>query len=353
MRTRSMAVMTFIAALTTSLVLGCGARTGSGGEQQITELKVLTHSSFAANKELIAAFEKEHHAKVTLLKGGDANAVVNRAILNAGNPEADVLYGIDNLTFPRVSGKKVFQDYTATRHAQIPAEIRAQFGDAKAVTPIDYGYVALNFDKKQGPPPARYEDLTQNAWKGKLVVQDPATSSTGLQFLATTVAHFGEQGAYTWKQYWADLRKNDVRIVDGWDAAYNKEFSRNKGTRSVVVSYTTSPAAEVFFSEGKATEPPTVNVLPAGTKLFRQVEAAGVLAGAKQPALARKFIDFMLSDAFQKQIPETMFVYPVIPALETPEWWKWAKVDVQPATLQVDAATVDRWIREWTEIMRR
>lgn len=342
-------LITMLLALTASMVTACAPPDGGAP----TELKVLVHSSFDASKDVIRAFEEEHNAKVTLLKGGDANQIVNRALLNAGNPEADVLYGIDNLTFPRVAGKGIFEDFTATRRNQIPADVRAQFGDSRAVTPIDYGYVALNFDRSQGEPPQKFEDLTQAIWRNKVVVEDPATSSPGLQFLASTVAHFGESGQYTWRNYWADLRRNGVLVTDGWDAAYNKEFSRNGGSRPVVVSYTTSPAAEVFFSEGKLTEPPTLNVIPTDAKLFRQVEAAGVLAGAKQPELGRKFIDFMLRDAFQKQIPETMFVYPVISGIALPEWWKWASVSVQASPLQVDAATVDRWIREWTETMRR
>ncbi len=264
-------------------------------------------------------------------KGGDANEIVNRAVLNAGNPEGDVLFGIDNLTLARTRGKGVFEEYAAARRDRVPADIRADLGDSREVTPIDYGYVALNFDRAAGSPPARFEDLTTAAWRGKLVVEDPATSSPGLQFLATTVAHFGETGAYTWKDYWRDLRRNDALVVDGWEAAYNTHFSRNGGDRPLVVSYTTSPAAEVFFSEGKLSEPPTSNVVPAGTKLFRQVEAAGILQGTKQPELAREFVDFLLSDEVQAQIPETMFVYSAIPGLETPEWWKWAAVDVQPA----------------------
>ena len=333
-------------------VLALAAACGSD-EPARRELVLLTHDSFDMRAELLEAFEREHNATVTLLKGGDANAVVNRAILNAGRPEADVLFGIDNLTFPRTVGKGVFAEFTATRRAQIPEDVRVQFGDSTAVTPIDVGYVALNFDRAQGQPPARFEELTQPPWRGKLVVEDPTTSSPGLQFLATTVAHFGERGAYTWREFWRDLRRNDVLVVDGWDTAYNTHFTRNKGERPLVVSYTTSPAAEVFFSEGALKEPPTVNVLPAGTRPFRQVEAAGVLAGARQPELARAFINFMLRDEFQRQIPETMFVYPVIPNIETPEWWRWARIDVQPAPLTVDAATVDRWLREWSEVMRR
>lgn len=334
------------------LVLACGDDDGGEGGDTPT-LVVITHSSFDITRDLLDQFEREHHARVDVRKGGDANEVVNRALLNAGNPEGDVLYGVDNLTRSRTNGKGVFAEYSAPRRERIPSDIRAEMGDSREVTPIDYGYVALNFDRQAGTPPARFEDLTAAKWRGKLVVEDPATSSPGLQFLATTVAQFGESGSYTWRDYWRELKANDVLVVDGWDTAYNTHFSRNGGDRPLVVSYTTSPAAEVFFSDGKLTEPPTLNVIPSGSKLFRQVEGAGVLQGTKQPELARAFIDFLLSDEVQAQIPETMFVYPAIPGLETPDWWRWAKVDVQPAPLSADATTVSRWVREWTEIMRR
>jgi thiamine transport system substrate-binding protein len=339
--------MCIVALSVVVLAASCGSDDGT------ETLVVLAHDSFDVDRALLKTFEDEYGAKVEIRQGGDANAVVNRVLLNAGNPEGDVLFGVDNLTFPRTEGKDVFEDYSAARREQIPADVRGEFGNSMAVTPIDYGYVDLNFDKAQGQPPATFEELTRPQWRGKLVVEDPATSSPGLQFLATTVAHFGETGSYTWRDYWRDLKANDVLVVDGWDAAYNTQFSHYGGDRSLVVSYTTSPAAEVFFSNGAATDPPTANVIPEGTKLFRQVEAAAVLKGAKHPELARKFIDFLLTDAFQKQIPETMFVYSVIPNLETPEWWRWAKVDVQPAEIEVDADTVDRWVREWTDIMRR
>jgi len=314
------------------------------------ELVLLTHDSFDATDEVIAAFEAQHNAQVTILKGGDANEVVNRAILNAGNPEGDVLFGADNLTFQRAVDANVFEPYTSPGRDALPADILAAIGNSDAVTPIDYGFVDLNLDLGAGlEAPGTFEDLTTEAYRGKLVVEDPSTSSPGLQFLASTVAYFGEDGDYTWRDFWTDLRANDVLISDGWTDAYYTQFSLAGGDRPLVVSYTTSPAAEVFF--GNLTEPPTANVIPG--PLFRQVEVAGVLAGAKEPDLAREFIDFMLSEQFQTQIPETMFVYPVLPGATPPEWWHWADVEVQPANVEASQADIDRWIQEWTEIMRR
>lgn len=313
-------------------------------------LRILAHGSFDATAEVIAAFEEEHGVEVEVLLGGDANEVLSRAILNAGNPEADLLFGVDNLSAARARAAGVFQPYTPTGWEDIPANLRAALGDGGELTPIDYGYVALNAAATLDEEPEALRDLASPRWAERLVVQDPTTSSPGLQFLATTVAAFGESGAYDWRDFWADLRRNGVLVTDGWTEAYYTHFTQYGGDRPLVVSYTTSPAAEVFF--GELAEPPTRNVIPGGM-LVRQVEGAGILAGAEEPGLAGLFIDYMLTDAFQSQIPETMFVYPVRPGIETPPWWRWAVVEVAPRDLQPDAETVERWLTEWTEIMRR
>ena len=342
------AVATTLAA-TLLFACGGGAQACPDGESiEGGELVVLTHDSFDVTEEVLAEFEREHNVKVEILKGGDANQIVNRAILSAGKTEADVLFGVDNLTFHRADDEEVFCSFAAGRRGDIPDDVLEQFGDSEAVTPIDFGYVNLNLDRAAGDPPSTFEELTQPQWRGKLVVEDPATSSPGLQFLASTVAHFGDGG---WQDFWRQLRENDVLVTDGWSEAYYTHFSLYGGDRPLVVSYTTSPAAEVFFADPRPDQPPTLNVIPG--PLFRQVEAAGVLRGTERAGLAKAFIDFMLSDAFQQQIPETMFIYPVIPGVETPDWWQWAEVDVEPATLDVSQAEIDGWIDEWTEIVLR
>ncbi len=333
-----------IAMLVGVLLLGAAAC----GDDEPRELTVLTHDSFDMEEELLARFEEEHNARVTLIGGGDANEIVSRAILNAGNPEADLLFGVDNLSYHRALAVGVFEPYEAERRGDLPAEFLEAVGGTLELTPIDYGFVDINVDREAGLEelPASLEDLADPRWRGALVVQDPATSSPGLQFLALTVALLGEGD---WQEFWGALRENDVRVTDGWTAAYYTEFTRNGGQSPLVVSYTSSPAAEVFF--GELDEPPTQTL--AAWPLLRQVEAAGVLAGAEERELAGAFIDFMLSDAFQAQIPGTMFVYPAIPGVSTPEWWRWAEVDAESVVLNASAEEIDRWVSEWTEIMLR
>jgi thiamine transport system substrate-binding protein len=265
---------------------------------------------------------------------------------------------VDNTFFSRAITADILEPYAAPALADIPADLKL---DAQnRLLPVDVGYVNLNYDKQYFKSrnldvPQKLEDLTKPAYKGLLVVENPATSSPGLAFLIATIATFGESGGYTWETYWQDLRKNDVLVVNGWNDAYYSEFSATgKGKRPLVVSYATSPAAEVFFAKDpKPSEPPTGNIIPPKGS-FQQVEFVGVLKGAKEPALARKFVDFMLSKPFQEDVPLQMFVYPASSKAAVPDLFgKFAPIPTQPA--QVDPKVIedkrDTWIQRWTQIV--
>ncbi|MEO8625819.1 MAG: thiamine ABC transporter substrate-binding protein [Candidatus Limnocylindrales bacterium] len=318
-----------------------------------TELKLLTHDSFAVTMpEILAVFESENNAKVTILRAGDAGAMVNQAILTKDNPLADALFGVDNTFLSRALDAGIFEPYGAAGLQSVPANLRLD--PRQRVTPIDYGDVCLNYDKEAysdvNPAPQTLEDLTRPEYRGQLVVEDPGTSSPGLAFMLATIARFGETGEYTWLDYWNDLRDNDVAIVSGWEEAYESTFSggSGQGDRPIVVSYATSPVAEVFYSDPQPAEAPTA-VITDGC--FRQVEFAGVLVGAKQPQLAKKFIDYMLTNVFQSDIPLNMFVFPAAPTTDIAQVFKDYAVAVpEPLTMAPEqiGANRDRWINEWS-----
>jgi len=321
-----------------------------------TELTVMTHDSFAASDDVIKAFETSANVKLNILKSGDAGAALNKAILAKNSPLADAFFGVDNTFLSRALKADIFTPYTPTVASQIPQQYLLD--PTYNLTPTDYGDVCLNYDKayfqkKNIAPPQTLQDLIKPDYKSMTVVENPATSSPGLAFLLATVGHFGKD-KYT--DYWKSLRANDVLVSDGWDDAYyaKSTWGGKGGDRPIVVSYATSPAAEVFFSNGKATEPPTGNVLGDGA-CFRQVEFVGVLKGAKNPDAAKKFIDFMLSQKFQADIPEQMFVFPVMANTKLPDFYKFAEVAKNPAV--VSAADIDAnrdaWIKAWTEVVLR
>jgi thiamine transport system substrate-binding protein len=123
----------------------------------------------------------------------------------------------------------------------------------------------------------------------------------------------------------------------------------------LVVSYSSSPAAEVIYAGSSLTDAPTASLLGPDT-CFRQVEFVGILKGTGHLALARKFVDFMLGKQFQEDMPLQMFVYPVNPEASLPaEFTQYAQVASQPAALDPDviAANRDQWIAAWTDAVLR
>jgi thiamine transport system substrate-binding protein len=323
-------------------------------------LVVMAHDSFSVSEEVLAAFEREAGVDVELLKAGDAGGALNQAILSREAPLADLLFGVDNSFLSRALAAEIFLPYESPYLEAIPEELRIDPGNR--LLPVTYGYVVINYDKAAleaagRTPPASLEELARPEWRGQLVVQNPATSSPGLAFLLATIAHFGEGEGYDWRDFWADLRANEVYVSQDWSDAYYTQFSGSSGDGPypLVVSYSTSPAAEVFFSDGALDEPPTGNLIVPGG-VFRQVEFVGILRGTQNEALARRFVDFMLQPQFQADVPLQMFVYPASPDAELPEVFRqFAEIPAQPATLSPEQIEQGReaWIEQWTEIVLR
>jgi thiamine transport system substrate-binding protein len=333
---------------------GCSSDDSSGSGS--TTVTLVTHESFAVSKDVLANFEKQSGLTVKVLRSGDAGALVNKAVLSKGNPQGDVLFGVDNTFLSRAVDAGVFASYEPAGLSGVPAAL-TQGTDGKAA-PVDYGDVCVNYDKawfvkNRRTPPASYADLIKPAYRDLLVVENPATSSPGLAFLLGSVSTFGEDG---WKDYWAKLKANGALVVDGWEEAYQQRFtvgSQGKGNRPLVVSYASSPPAEVLYAEKKPADAPTGVAI--GT-CFRQVEFAGLLDGAENPDNGKKLLDFLLSPAFQKDLPLQMFVFPAVTGTPLPaEFTKYAAVPPRPLTLPADQITKNRenWISEWTTAVLR
>ncbi len=318
-------------------------------------LTVVTHDSFNLNEDLIKQFEADNNVSVKLLPKGDAGAMLTSLILTKKNPEGDLAFGVDNTLLSRALDEGIFSGYSSPLLNRVPNEFQ---GDgANIVTPVDFGYVNFNYDiaalkKLNVEPPKTLEDLTKPQYKGLVVVENPASSSPGLAFLIATVDYFGDARYVDW---WKAMRANDLKVVDGWETAYYTNFSLSGGSQPIVLSYATSPAFEQLFADPPRPDAPTANLLVA-KGLFRQVEYVGILKGTKKEALARKFIDFMLSVPVQEDIPEQMAVFPVNQDATVPEaFTAFSKVDVQAAAISASdiAANRERWINEWTQAVLR
>ncbi len=196
------------------------------------------------------------------------------------------------------------------------------------------------------------DDLLKPEYRDLLVVEDPGTSSPGLAFLLATIARYGDG----WQQYWAGLADNGVKVAASWTDAYVGSFSAGggDGDRPLVVSYATSPPAEIVYAaEPKPTKPST-SVMTDGC--YRQVEYAGVLAGAANPAGARAVVDWLLSESVQADVPLSMFVFPARAGTPLPPVFSDFAADVtDPLQLPAPdvAASLPTWLADWGEVMGR
>ncbi len=320
-------------------------------------LVLASHDSFNISEQVLAEFETAHNAEVQYLALGDAGEALNKMLLSKDDPLADVMFGVDNSFLSRALEGNLFLEYESPQLAGIADDLKLDA--SHRLLPVDFGFINLNADRawfaERGiPQPTSLEELVQPAYKGLLVVQNPATSSPGLSFLLATISYFGDD----WPAFWADLRANDVLVTNGWSDAYFTHFtvgSGGTGDRPLVVSYSTSPPADVLFAEDGREVPASVNVNPPGGT-FRQIEFVGIVQGTEKLELAQAFVDFMLDSTFQEDIPLNMFVYPALTSAALPDLFvRFAEIPQDPA--QVTAAAIEqnreRWIEQWTEIMLR
>ncbi len=321
------------------------------------ELRVMTHDSFAVSEELVQAFEQANQVKLVFIQGGDAGSMLNQAILTRQSPQADVLYGVDNTFLTRALQADLFEAYDSPLLALVPEQY--WLDERLGALPVNYGDVCINYDVQYFAErglalPQTLADLADPAYRGLLVVENPATSSPGMAFLALTVANFSDE---RYLDFWQDLVENDVLVANDWETAYYTHFSGSsgQGPRPMVVSYASSPAAEVMFASQPLVEAPTASLV--GPKMcFRQVEFVGILKGTQQRALAEKFVDFMLSREFQMGMPEQMFVYPVRSDTPLPDVFiETAQVPEEPVIADPTwlAQNRERWIDEWTRTVLR
>ncbi len=296
--------------------------------QVIKEVSLVTHDSFVMKKSLVADFNKTTGFRLNLIKAGDTGSLTNRLILTKGTPIADAVFGIDN-TFASL----------ATSNDLIDGSLTAiGFGD------VCFNYDKLWFANHKIAPPTSVKQLIEPTYKGLTVISNPNTSSPGLSFLAASIEIFGESN---WQSYWKSLKKNGVKVSSGWEDAYFVDFSGSsgKGAYPIVLSYASSPAAEVR-ANGQSQ---TASIMDG---CFRQTEYAGVLKNAKNPLGAAAVVKYLLNSKFQSSLPQAMYMYPIVKDTPIPE--KWNKFATLATRTYGDTLTIDSnrksWLTQWSAI---
>jgi thiamine transport system substrate-binding protein len=327
-------VRTLLAASFVVAVTACSSSSSNSSiDATPNEVTLLAYDAFTPKEGIFDAFTAATGAKVKVVTGGDSGVLISKAILTAGTPEGDVLWGLDNTLLSRAQKDELLTSYE----------------------PVDTGDICVNYDKqwfasRNIAPPTSLEELALPAYKNLLVVQDPVASSPGLGFFLGTIAHFGVD---KWQNYWKSLKENGVLVSPDWTSAYTIDFSGSsgKGKYPLVVSYGSSPPAEVLYAEKPIDTPPTAVI---ESTCFRQTEYVGALRGTRNPNLAAQLISYLLDVPFQESMPLSLFVFPVNKNATLPDLFtKFAVAPKNPLTL--DPADIeknrDAWLNSWREII--
>ena len=302
------------------------------------KLTIYTYDSFVSEwgpgPIVEKIFEDKYEIDLQFIAVDSAATLLNKIILEGENTKADLVLGLDMNLFNAAEKSELFVSHNLKN---INNKLTLPLNwESDIFVPYNYGYFAFVYNNKTlKNPPLSMEDLI-NKTDARIVIQDPRTSTPGLGLLTWMKALYGDSAQNKWSQ----LNKKIISVTKGWTDAYYNFFMA--GEADIVLSYSTSPAAHIMFEENYDI---SASTFKEGN--YISVEFAGILNSSKNKQMANKFLDFMISDDFQKVIPGTNIMYPVTD-VEMPEAFN--KLEI-PKLLQLDPKDIndnkDAWINEW------
>ena len=301
-------------------------------------LTVYTYGSFAAEwgpgPKIKQAFEKECGCTLKLVPLEDGVAILNRLRLEGQHSKADMVLGLDDALISEAKQSGLFAPHSTRLDG---LKVPGGWQDDTFV-PYDYGYFAFVYDSnKLKQPPKSLKELVARP-DIKVIYQDPRTSTPGQGLMLWMKSVYGDEAPTAWAQ----LAKKTVTVTKGWSEAYGMFLD---GEADMVLSYTTSPAYHLI-AESK----PQYRAAAFEEGHYRQVEVAAKLKGATQGKLADQFLQFMVSPAFQNEIPGGNWMYPVTD-VALPKGFEQMITVAKPLTFSSDEVAANRkgWIREWLQ----
>ncbi|PNR97020.1 thiamine ABC transporter substrate binding subunit [Petrotoga sp. 9PWA.NaAc.5.4] len=303
------------------------------------ELVVYTYESLSWIEEgLVQKFEERCNCNVKVVKLGDAGNVLTRLMLEKKNPKADVVLGLDQSLSAKAIQENLLIPYKPDNIKNIkdPTLI---FDEEFYVIPFDYGAIAIIYDPDKITDELRsFEDLTK--YEKSLIVQDPRASSTGQAFLLWTIAVYGED----WQDFWKRLMPAILTISPSWDDSF---ALFEMGQAPMMVSYATDSAySQYYYGTSK------YKVFIPEEGAYVQIEGAGIVNGAKNFELAKRFIDFLLTQDFQKEVPLNQWMFPVT-NVELPEVYEYAVIPDKILTIDDNkiSKNLEKWLNEWEDLV--
>ena len=302
------------------------------------KLTIYTYDSFVSEwgpgPLIEKAFEEKYSVDLELIAVDSAATLLNKVILEGSNTKADIILGLDMNLFNSAENSKLFTAHNLNNineKLNLPIEWNSEI-----FVPYNYGYFAFVYNNKKLKNPPKSMDELLNITDARIVIQDPRTSTPGLGLLTWMKILYGDNA----QENWSKLNKKIISVTKGWTDAYYNFFM--SGEADIVLSYSTSPAAHIMFEENYDI---SASIFKEGNYL--SVEFAGILKSSKNKKIANIFLDFMLSDEFQKVIPSTNIMYPVT-NIKLPDAFNELEI---PKALQLNPKEIndykDEWINEW------
>lgn len=310
------------------------------------ELVVYTYDSFVSWGPARAIEEKFEAmfpgVDLVWVAVGDSSEMLSRLIAEAklGITRADVFLGLADVELARALAQGVFQPYDPAKIpnlADVPPELI--FDQTGHVVPYDHGYVTFVYDSELLPEelvPKTLADLLRPELRGKIVVEDPRTSSPGLSFLLWTIAHYGPD----WLEFWRKLIPNLLVITKGWSEAYDLFLA---GEAPLVLSYSTDTAYSYIEHSSLR-----YRVITPDGEAYRQIEGMGIVAGTTELELAHAFLNLVLSQEIQELIPTTQWMFPVNAKAKLPSGYEYAVIPERPVSM--DPAIIGEELEEWLSV---
>ena len=328
------------------------------------ELIIVTYDVTGLTDTMISEFENQTGYDVSLNKLDDAGSILTHLLQYKGVQVSDLAIGLDNTYLQTAIDNGVLWEHYAN-FSNISASALTPY-DGPLAVPFDQGYMCLNYDTsivdgENMTVPTSLWELTENEWNGKVAIPSPETSSPGRAFMTATVDYFAndEDDDTDWTDWWTAMADNDAIITTGWSEAYETHYTGGYGEYTegyvgdahMVVSYCHSPGVEAWYNENWTKSA----ALDLPRSAFHQVEYAAAVEGGNLDA-ASAFIEYLLSEEVNVNMPTENFMYSVLEGNDLPEdggYRYHSTIPSQPAEITATqiATNMEMWLEEWNSAM--
>ncbi|MCQ9206092.1 MAG: extracellular solute-binding protein [Omnitrophica bacterium] len=263
-------------------------------KEPLNEVVVYTSLDQIFSEPILNDFEAETGIRVKAVYDVEAaktTGLVNRIIAEKNNPRCDVFWNSEIGRTIILKKKGLLSAYDSPSAKDIPQRFKDKdafwTGFAARARVLVYN---KNLVAEDELPDSIFE-LTKERWRGKVSLANPLFGTTAVH----TAALYTELGEEGFRQYFEELKSNDVVIVDG------NSTSRDRVVEGILeIGFTDTDDVNVALEEKK----------PIGM-IFPDKEGIGTLfipntvcliKRSPNPDNAKKFIDYLLSKEVETKL---------------------------------------------------